>query len=356
MRGVVTGLTLACAWRAACAFAQPAPPYPPSESIEAVTWRFDEAVQFGPGSDQWPMTWADDDDVYAAWGDGWGWDRDQRKFSIGVTRVSGEPPRLVGVDLWGIGPGSGFAKPEALVAFDQRLFMFWTKGDSKGDTDDTHTAVSADNGQTWSLGATKALVDGPPGFRVRGICQFGRGYAGAIDEFVYIYFAFSRASEIYLARVERGSLFDSAAYAWFSGLSNLREAIWTSDFAAKRPAFVDANGFIWHIGVSYNAGIQRFLLTKPHYCADDDRSAGDAAHTRVASFGMFDAPTPWGPWTTVAYEDNFKDSHVKFSYFLPTKYMSQDGLGLWLAWSGWPEYDNVNFVPGTLRLRAAESP
>jgi hypothetical protein len=30
--------------------------------------------------------------------------------------------------------------------------------------------------------------------------------------------------------------------------------------------------------------------------------------------------------------------------------MSSDGLTMWLAWSGWPEYDNVNLVKATVVL------
>jgi len=47
-------------------------PYPQSEMIKSFQWDTSTIMQHGQGSDQWPMTWAKDRHVYAAWGDGWG--------------------------------------------------------------------------------------------------------------------------------------------------------------------------------------------------------------------------------------------------------------------------------------------
>ncbi|QGJ68815.1 Hypothetical protein PBC10988_4780 [Planctomycetales bacterium 10988] len=329
-------------------------PYPPSPVIASVDFRFATECEFGRGSDQWPMTWGADGHLYAAWGDGWGWrgDKSGRKYSIGVTRIAATPPELQGTDVWGDGPGHGFAKPEALVALDDTLHMFWTRGDSINDLDDTATAESRDGGHSWTYGNDKAFPQAPAGFRVRGICQFGPGYQDSLDRFVYVYFGFNRQSDLFLGRVPSEHLFSSEQYEWFTGLAedNVR-ATWSKSIKDRQPVFHDPNGYIWHIGVSYNSGLKRFLLTKPHYCPGDDRKTPLVRDSGVASFGLFDAPTPWGPWTTVHYQDNFKDGLVKFSYFIPTKLISQDGREFWLAWSGWPEYDSVRFVQGRLSLR-----
>lgn len=327
-------------------------PYPPSPAIESVTFDFRTERVFGRGSDQWPMTWSGDGHLYAAWGDGWGWNGKgtRPKRSIGVSRITGTPPDLNGEDLWGDGPGSGFGKPEALLALDRTLYLFWTDGDSKFD-DDTATAVSRDDGATWTYGEGKAFPEAPDGFRVRGICQFGPGYKGALDDYVYVYFGFNRHDDLFLGRVPRAHLFEPDRYEWFTRPADDGNARWSADFDARRPVFHDDNGYIWHVGVCYNPGLGRFLLTKPHYCAGDDRDQVRIAGSGVASFGLFDAPRPWGPWTTVAYQDNFKDELLKFSYFIPTKYLSRDGRTFWLAWSGWPEYDSVSFVKGKFSLR-----
>lgn len=346
-------------WSAALLLAAPAapaqePPYPPSELIGGVDWHAETRVQFAPGSDQWPMTVAADGSVYAAWGDGWGWSGEgegRPKRSIGVTRIEGAPPALRGEDLWADGPGSGFGKPEALVALGDSLYMFWTFGDSNNQDDDTRAATSFDGGVSWQLGTEKAFPSLPAGFRVRGIVQQGAGYRDAPDDYVYLYFGFNRASDLFLARVPRDRLLDAAAYEWFAGTGPVGAPRWSANFDGKEPAFSDPRGYIWHIGVSYVRGVDRYLLVKPHHADGDDRTVARIRDSGVASLGLFEAATPWGPWRTVYYEDTFLDEYVKFTYMIPTSYIAPDGGSFWLAWSGWPEYDNVNFIHATLRLR-----
>ncbi len=325
-------------------------PYPPSPVIAGVEFDFQSHQQFGEGSDQWPMTWSSDGSLLAAWGDGWGWNRRGDKKSIGVTRILGEPGSLNGEDLWGDGPGQGFGKPEALVAIGDTIHMFWTSGDSINDADNTRYAVSRDGGKSWELGAEK-FFPVPDGFRVRSIVQFGPAYEDAMDEYVYVYFAFNRASEFYLARVANEQIRNPAAYEWFSGRGADGSAAWSDDFDRKRPAFIDRNGYLWHVGVSYLPHLDRYLLTKPHYYPSDDRESPRAAGNGLASLGIFDAPTPWGPWTTVYYADNFIDDRIKFNYVIPAKFFDPENNTFWLAFSGWPEYDNVNFVRGRFALR-----
>ena len=52
------------------------------------------------------------------------------------------------------------------------------------------------------------------------------------------------------------------------------------------------------------------------------------------------------------YLVRLKDDFMKFSYFLPPKFFCADGYLLRLAWPGFPEYGNVKFVSGTLRLKS----
>src|SRR6266849_4380956 len=49
-------------------------PYPPSPVIESITWHWETHRTAALGSDLWPITWAADGHLYAAWGDGGGFD------------------------------------------------------------------------------------------------------------------------------------------------------------------------------------------------------------------------------------------------------------------------------------------
>tara|TARA_R110002050_G_scaffold267768_1_gene409502 strand:+ start:349 stop:1410 length:1062 start_codon:yes stop_codon:yes gene_type:complete len=323
------------------------PPYPPSQVIKSVSWDIAVKTQNGLGSDQWPMTWAQDNSLYAAWGDGWGWDKgEEPKRSIGITRIEGTPPNLSGEDLWGAGPGQNFGKPDALIAIDEKLFMFWVNGDSRYDHD-SYSAVSIDNGKTWELGKERLFPYAPAGFRVRGIVQYGKAYKSAPDDYVYIYFGFNRHPDIYLARVKKESIFKSMDYEWFMYIKADGEASWTPDFTKKATVFHDNTAYLWHLSIIYNPGLKRYLMAKPHFTSEDNR---ETILADVSSLGIFDAPKPWGPWTTVYYKDNFLDKLVKFNYIIPAKFLSDEGKSFWLGWSGWPEYDNINFIKGQFEL------
>jgi len=58
---------------------------------------------------------------------------------------------------------------------------------------------------------------------------------------------------------------------------------------------------------------------------------GDARF--AGGFGIYDAPEPWGPWTTVFYTDNWDVGPGETSSF-PTKWMSANGTTIHLVFSG----------------------
>ena len=51
-------------------------------------------------SDNWPMTWGDDDAIYTSYGDGFGFEPFvEKKLSMGLARVEGMPPEFKGMNL-----------------------------------------------------------------------------------------------------------------------------------------------------------------------------------------------------------------------------------------------------------------
>ncbi len=71
------------------------PPYPPSDLITSVVFAPAETVsRMAGGSDNWPLTWAEDDNLYTAYGDGNGFSPfTDIKLSLGLARVAGDPAR-----------------------------------------------------------------------------------------------------------------------------------------------------------------------------------------------------------------------------------------------------------------------
>src|SRR5205823_10058444 len=76
-------------------------PYPPSPLIASIEWAAAETViRKAKGSDNWPLTWADDDHLYTAYGDGNGFEPFiNEKLSLGLARVEGTGEHFLGVNI-----------------------------------------------------------------------------------------------------------------------------------------------------------------------------------------------------------------------------------------------------------------
>lgn len=323
------------------AFGQEAP-YPPSTLIGNLTFDFGSISSHGAGSDQWPMTWADDGEIYGVWGDGYGWSESGTKMYMGVTRIQGDPPQLSGIDVWG-GNGTN-RKPSGIIADgNQKMYLFW--GTSNDGWKGSYGGMSSDNGTNWNFGFPQVFNWDDDGVQVVGIAQFGPGYTNIPSEvdpnYFYVYLSGrwdggrdGLGVDVYLGKVSKADIFNREAYNYFNGLDSGNNPIWSSSWSSKTPIFTDPAGMAYHVNVSYNPGISRFIYAKGQNTSD---------------VGIFEGPTPWGPWGTVYY-GSFIDNHWKFTFQFPQKLMSSDGLTMEMAWSGWPEYDNVNFIKTTLTL------
>jgi hypothetical protein len=76
--------------------------------------------------------------------------------------------------------------------------------------------------------------------------------------------------------------------------------------------------------ISYDAGLKRYL-----WC----QTLPDGEARFRGGFGIYDAPEPWGPWTTVYCNDLWDVAPGETCGF-PTKWISADGKTLHLVFSG----------------------
>ncbi len=158
--------------------------------------------------------------------------------------------------------------------------------------------------------------------------NFGRNYAGARDEFVYVYShdadsAYDPADRMVLARVPADRIRERGAYAFFEKFSSDGQPVWTPDIA-HRGAVFEHPGLCYRSGITYNAPLKRYL-----WCHTIPR--GDARF--AGGFGIYDAPHPWGPWTTVYFTKQWDVGPGESSSF-PSKWISPDGRTLHLVFSG----------------------
>ncbi|SDN14955.1 hypothetical protein [Kriegella aquimaris] len=78
-------------------------PYAPSSIIKEIEFDWSTHISLAPGSDNWPITWADDNKQYTVWGDGGGFGGTNGlgRSSIGVARLEGNWDDFKAFNVWG---------------------------------------------------------------------------------------------------------------------------------------------------------------------------------------------------------------------------------------------------------------
>src|SRR5688572_31421417 len=106
------------------------PPYPPGPVIAGIDWApADTIVRRAKDSDNWPLTWADDDALYTTFGDGTGFPpRTDKKLGLGFARITGGPADFVGVNIRSPAEESGFGrkglKGWGILSVDATLYLW----------------------------------------------------------------------------------------------------------------------------------------------------------------------------------------------------------------------------------------
>jgi len=307
-----------------------AAPYPPSKAIVGITWAPKAAiVRKAKGSDNWPLTWADDDRQYTAYGDGWGFEPFlPKKLGLGFARVEGNPPGFKGENIPSptgeqFGAGAKAKKASGILCVGGVLYL-WTRN-----AGNAQLAWSMDHGQTWEWAGWKITTSfGCPTF-----LNFAKDYAGARDDWVYVYSpdaesAYQPADRMVLARVPKGKITERTAYEFFRGLDEKQQPLWSKEIA-DRGAVFDHKGRCYRCGITFNAGLKRYLWVQII-----PGTEGKKADTRFeGGFAIYDAPQPWGPWTTVYFTEKWDVGPGETASF-PTKWMSVDGKTVHLVFSG----------------------
>ena len=349
--------------------AQTEAPYAPSPVIEGANWDFEHLIRLANtpgkgGSDLWPTTWAADGNVYTGWGDGGGFSGatdNTGRVSLGFGQLIGTPPQVKGVDVWGYypnyaeHPATFCGKPVSMFSTGGLLYTWVSSWFNESSANFVHCAPnphpaehrlawSRDLGATWRLSAWKLE---PPGGPLVWACflNYGKDDSPARDRYVYQYWRIQgKTGNTYLVRVPAAELqkdpSTSGVYEYYAAPG----PTWSAQASMAGPVFVDSHGRgITH--VVYDAGLRRFIASV------QGRSVGET--------GLFDAPEPWGPWTTIAYYQNWGGYGARESLGIdfPAKWISRDGTTLWAVFSGGrlgrndDLLDSFNLVKLTLLVR-----
>lgn len=336
------------------------PPYPPSPVISGIIWDFSSHERRALGSDNWPITWADDNHQYTSWGDGGGFGgtNTDGRVSLGIARVEGPSTSYHGFNVWGGKnsevPATFGGKSYGIISIGGHLYMWVSPGSGTDGYISQTVYKSVDHAHTWQKANWSFMKKDnliAPTF-----LQFGMDYDGARDNYVYVYairlkddtcLKIQKPGQIDLLRVPKEKIVERSAYEFFAGLDGKNNPIWSLDISARQPVFEDPNGVGWNVSVSYNARLGRYLLCTEHVKSFE------------GNLGIFDAPEPWGPWTTVLYTRLFGAPTVEATTFFwnfSNIWLGADGKDFVLVFTGIGSNDSWNTVKGSFVISDTTPP
>jgi CubicO group peptidase (beta-lactamase class C family) len=291
------------------------PPYPGSTAVRGVRFGA-EITRRAIDSDNWPLTWGDDDAIYTSYGDGGGFEPYvPEKLSMGFARVEGGSRDFSGVNIRSAtgerkGDGRAGEKASGMVMVDGVLYM-WVRN-----AGNARLAWSVDHARTWEWGFKLEQSFGSPAF-----LNYGRNYDGAQDGYVYTYSqdgpsAYETDDAVVLARAPRSRLKEAAAWEFFNGSATV--PAWTAKIGERKPVF-RYPGHCQRVDAVWHPALKRYLLV--------------VAYGHTGGWGIFDAPRPWGPWS-VAFHTEYWGLGGTHGYRIPAKWISADGRSAGLVFSG----------------------
>lgn len=335
-------------------------PYPYSTVIKDIDIAWPTHIKRAPGSDNWPLTWADDNHQYSSWGDGGGFEgtNARGRVSLGFARIEGgsgsegvDDP-FKGVNIFGgfqpQAPSTIDGKSYGILSVDGLLYAWISPGSGPDGYQEARLYQSPDHARSWQPLPWSFTQD--DGFIFPTFLQFGRNYSDSRDDYVYVYasilqhekaLSVQKPGHIALLRVPIAHITKRERYEAFTGLNQDNMPEWSTNLTEWQPVFSDPNGVGWNLSVSFNQGLKRYFLVTEHH------------ETSTGQIGIFDSNEPWGPWTTSYYGKlgSSSDDLTLFYYNFSNKWLSQDGIDFVLIFTGTGKYDAYNSVEGNFVIR-----
>jgi hypothetical protein len=304
----------------------------------------DPAVQ----GDTFPMTWADDGEIYTSAGDPmWGETLD----GLDVEKFSGGPVDYTIAKInhmndytgWG---GNG-PKPTGMICVDGILYLAFQNVRRMRQA--PHSLVSQHGSDAHIIHAVRdnsghgvspwapafANIQAPmfPGYKFGGpaFINFGRNNANARDEYVYAISSdqWDNGSNLRLGRVFKDDIVrrDGWHWEWLCAFEPSGAPVWRRELEAAIPV-LSLHRWLGAPDMVYVAAIQRYLLFS--WRLHKDFSGDDGTDLLV-----FEAPEPWGPFALVHAEEYWEGRAFNpYCPRLPLKWMAADGKSGWLQFSG----------------------
>ena len=128
----------------------------------------------------------------------------------------------------------------------------------------------------------------------------------------------SRTTAVVMARVPKSRIRERDAYEFLERLDASRPPHWTATSTARRGISL-SRATASASDVVYNPLLKRYLLA--------------VGYNHKGGWGIYDAPEPWGPWTT-AFHTDYWGVGGTHGYRLPAKWIGPDAASMTLVFSG----------------------
>ncbi len=291
--------------------------------------------------DTFPLTWADDDEIYASAGDPlWG----ETTSGLDVEKFSGTPPdyTITKVNPMNdyLGWGGDGPKPSGMICVGGILYLAFqnmrrTRRPAHGlvsqHGSDAQIVYSTNKGQFWvpALGNIPEPMFAGHKFGGPAFINFGQNNANARDEHVYAVSSdqWDNGSNLRLGRVPQDRIMDREAWERVCAYGPGGEPAWSHDLEEAIPV-LSIHRLIGLPEMVYLAGIGRYLLLTWRLHADFSPDDG-------TDLLVFESPEPWGPFALVHYEEYWEGKEFNpYCPRLPLKWLEGDGITGWLQFSG----------------------
>jgi hypothetical protein len=352
-----------------------APGAAPGPKIKSIRRLDDTIKRFGGSGDNWHMSWAADDQMYASLCDGAGFPgMPQANYNSRLYRVLGTPPDVrfeflpSYPDLINSGGGRENSRYYnfGTLALGSRLYQFLSTpnhpfGEPAPRFVGAKLIYSPDAGKTWNNQDGSSPVrwekwderskqnmaffeeDGDA-FSLITVLQMGKDYEHNKDGFVYLFAPNGNTegtmNQVVLCRVPKDRITDRGAYQFFSG-STGDGPTWSAKIPDRAPVLTCPAGWVnkhihpyaWHPSVVYYAPTGQYLMANWGMGTD----AGGNWFGKPSYLGFWTAPQPWGPWTQVHEDTAWTPGGDKaarcYQPQIAPKWIAGDGKSFWLVWT-----------------------
>jgi hypothetical protein len=320
---------------------------PKSETIKGIEWigkriSYPETDVKG---DTFPMTWADDGEIYTSAGDPcWG----ESISGLDVEKISGDAAdyRISKVNEMKdfLGWGGEGPKPSGMICIKGVLYLAFQNmlGTRKPPFSlnsqhgsDASIVYSTNKGFSWTPAFKNISSPMFPGHMFGGpaFVNSGQDNAKAPDDSVYAVSSdqWDNGTNLRLGRVPSDSIMNQEAWEWVGGFDLSGSPAWSRQLSDAIPV-LSMHGSLGIPEMVFLAGIERYLLFT--WRLRKDFSPYDGTDLFV-----FEAPEPWGPFSLVHFEEYWEGKEFNpYCPRLPLKWMGDDSRTGWLQFSGsWSE-------------------